>query len=84
MAGRKQVKAARAAQAGKKKKKEEEAPAENLQPPQSPYNLRASPRRNAERVVSSDGTQPVPPKKKPKKPLKDYGDHTLTQIKTIG
>ena len=83
MAGRKQVKAARAAQAGKKNKKEEEAPAENLQP-QSPYNLRASPRRNAQRVVSSDGTQPVPPKKKPKKPLKDYGDHTLTQIKTIG
>ena len=83
MAGKKQVKAARAAQAGKKNKKAEEAPAENVQP-QSPYNLRASPRRNAQRVVSSDGTQPMPPKKKPKKPLKDYGDHTLTQIKTIG
>ena len=83
MAGKKQLKAARASQAGKKKKKQEEPPAQN-EPPQSPYNLRTSPRRNAQRLVSADGTQPVAPKKKQKKPLKDYGDHTLTLIKSIG
>ena len=80
MAGKKgsnQQKAA-AAQAGAKKKKKSNLSEQNEgEPPSSPYNLR-SPRRNARREVSEDGTQPEAPKKR--KHVKDFGDHSLHQI----
>ena len=84
MAGKKgsnQQKAA-AAQAGAKKKKKSNLSEENEgEPPSSPYNLR-SPRRNVQREVSADGTQPEAPKKR--KPVKDFGDHSLQQIVSLG
>ena len=85
MAGKKgsnQQKAA-AAQAGVKKKKKNNLSEENNEgeSPSSPYNLR-SPRRNVQREVSEDGTQPEAPKKR--KPVKDFGDHSLQQIVSLG